>query len=205
MPRPSPSRTPRRARSAPRRPGRSGGPASGNGRLDLAALIRNVPDFPKPGIVFRDITTLLSNPAGFRQAVRALTRSVRKWKPDAIVGIESRGFIFGAPVAIALGIPFAPVRKKGKLPFRTKSHSYSLEYGADTIEMHEDAVRPGQRVVVIDDLLATGGTLAAACSLVESMGARVAGCACLIELAFLPGRAKLGPRPFLALIRYEAE
>ncbi|MBI3099084.1 MAG: adenine phosphoribosyltransferase [Planctomycetes bacterium] len=205
MARPAPSRPPRRPRPPSRRPGRPAKSPSTNGRLNLASLIRHVPDFPKPGIVFRDITPLLSHPAGFRQAIRALTRTVRPWKPDAIVGIESRGFIFGAPVALALGVPFAPVRKKGKLPFRTRSHSYSLEYGTDTIEIHEDAVRPGQRVVVIDDLLATGGTLAAACALVESTGARVAGCACLIELAFLPGRRKLGARPFAAILRYEAE
>ncbi len=172
---------------------------------DLARYIRSVPDFPKPGIVFRDITTLLQDGEAFAATVSLLVDRARAVRPDVIVGIESRGFIFGAPVAHQLGIGFAPVRKEGKLPAATTSETYALEYGEDTIEMHTDALTRGARAVLVDDLLATGGTAAAACRLVERLGAQVVLASFVIELAFLPGRERLAPRPVDALIRYDSE
>lgn len=171
----------------------------------IKRLIRDVPDFPKPGILFKDVTPLLADPLGFAQVVEALAAPYRQdGRPtvDRVLGIESRGFIFGTPVAQKLGIGFAPIRKPGKLPWKTVTESYALEYGEDRIELHEDAVRPGERVLVIDDLLATGGTLSAACRLVERLGARVAGCAVVIELGFLEGRKRLGDRPLHSLVTY---
>ena len=176
--------------------------------IDAAAmrqLIRNVPDFPKPGIVFRDITTLIADPKALKAIIHAMADPFRDDGIDLVVGIESRGFIFGVAVALQLGVGFAPVRKPGKLPHKTASESYELEYGTDTIEMHVDAVKPGQRVLVVDDLLATGGTMAAACRLVEKLGGEVAGIAVVIDLAFLSGRAKLGQRKIVSLVDYDAE
>lgn len=158
----------------------------------LRALIRNVPDFPEPGILFYDITTLLKDAAGFRQAVAALADPFREAQVDAVVGIESRGFIFGAAVADSLGVGFVPVRKPGKLPAETIRASYQLEYGEDSVEMHCDAVEPGQRALIVDDLLATGGTAQATASLVQRGGAEVVGIAVLIELVELDGRSRLG-------------
>jgi adenine phosphoribosyltransferase len=159
---------------------------------DLRALVRDVPDFPKPGILFRDVTPLLGDARALPAAVRALAEPFRGDRVEQVLGIESRGFILGAPVALELEAGFAMVRKAGKLPWRTRRVTYDLEYGSDTVEMHVDAVRAGQRVLVVDDLIATGGTAGAAVKLAREMGAEVVGCAFLIELAGLGGRAVLG-------------
>jgi len=159
--------------------------------VDLTAHIRDIPDFPKPGIVFKDITPLLGNAAAFDASIVALSKPYRGQSIDAIVGIESRGFIFGAAVARELGVGFVPIRKPGKLPADTISVSYALEYGEDTVEIHRDALSEGQSVVLLDDVLATGGTMAAACELVDKTNARVASLAFLVELTFLGGRTKL--------------
>jgi adenine phosphoribosyltransferase len=181
------------------------GMESSMANLDLAAKIRSIPGFPKPGIVFRDITPLLLDSAARTAAVDELAKRFRAEKPEVVVGIESRGFIVGALVADRLGVGLALVRKKGKLPFTTVSGSYDLEYGTDTIEMHTDAIRPGQRVLVIDDLLATGGTATTTCKLVEKVGGNVVGCGFLIELAFINGRSRLQRRNVQALISYASE
>jgi adenine phosphoribosyltransferase len=172
---------------------------------DLARFVRNVPDFPKPGIVFRDITTLLQNPGAFASAIDELTSAAHSAKPDAVVAIESRGFIFGAPVAERLGVALVPVRKFGKLPAAAFRESYALEYGEDSLEIHKDALQPGMRAVVMDDLLATGGTAIAACRLVEALNAHVVCVLFLIELAFLSGRERLRDYDVASLIRYETE
>jgi adenine phosphoribosyltransferase len=162
----------------------------------LDRLIRDVPDFPKPGVVFKDITPLLADPAGFAAVVTALADAGRDESGDVavdlVLGMEARGFIFGAPVALALGRGFVPVRKPGKLPSETRALSYNLEYGSETLEMHVDAIEPGQRVLVVDDVLATGGTAKATVDLVREAGGIVHGVAVLMELSFLPGRATLG-------------
>ncbi|MCL4508063.1 MAG: adenine phosphoribosyltransferase [Chloroflexi bacterium] len=168
----------------------------------LAHKIRDIPDFPKPGVLFKDITTLLQDGPGFHDAIDLLTERCRSLRPDAIVGMESRGFIFGAPVAYALGVGFVPVRKLGKLPAATITEEYDLEYGSNTVEMHRDAIRPGQRVVIVDDLLATGGTCKATIKLVERLGGIVAGTAFLVELKFLPGRQALSGYQVEAVIAY---
>ena len=171
--------------------------------IELKAFIRDVLDFPQPGVLFRDITPLLLDPAAYRYAVDELTRRIAGLAPDAIVGIESRGFLFGAPVAYHLGVPFAPVRKAGKLPSERMSVEYALEYGEAQLDIHADALRRGQRAVIVDDLLATGGTAAAAARLIELLGATVCGMAFVVELAFLGGRARLQDCPVIALVRYE--
>jgi len=171
--------------------------------MDIGALIRDVPDFPKPGILFKDITPLLANGDGLRSVVDRLAERYRG-KVDVVVGVESRGFILGAPVAYALGVGLCIVRKPGKLPHDTHSVSYELEYGSDTLEIHQDAVPRGARAVVLDDLLATGGTASAAVSLVEACGGRVVECGFLIELAFLGGRAALAPVSVHSLLSYDA-
>ena len=158
---------------------------------DLKTHIRHVPDFPKAGILFYDITTLLQDPVGLRAAIDSIAGPFADQKIDLVVGIESRGFIFGAPVADRLGAGFAPVRKPGKLPSACIRESYALEYGTDTLEIHEDAVKPGQRVLIVDDLLATGGTARATTELVKKIGGTVHGLAFLIELVALNGRSKL--------------
>ena len=168
----------------------------------LKRLIRDVPDFPKPGILFKDITTLLRDAGGLRTAVDCLVEPYRDVQLDQVLGIESRGFILGAVVADRLGVGFVPVRKPGKLPAGTLSASYALEYGTDTLEMHRDALDPGQRVLIVDDLLATGGTARAAVNLVKECGAEVAGLAFLIELEALNGRAQLPGEQLLAVLRY---
>ena len=167
----------------------------------LRGCIRDVPDFPKAGIVFKDITPLLAHPPAFRAAIELLCERVGARDADCVVGIESRGFIFGAPVADRLGIGFAPARKPGKLPYKRVSERYQLEYGEDAIEMHEDAVH-GRRVVVVDDLLATGGTARAAVRLCERLGAKVVGAVFVVELAFLDGRRRLEGLPVDALVGY---
>jgi len=173
--------------------------------LRLERLIRDVPDFPKPGIVFKDITPLLRDPEGFRAAVEGLAAPLEKGKVDAVVGIESRGFLFGAALATHLGTGFVPIRKPRKLPWKTRAESYALEYGTDTVEIHEDAVRPGERVLLVDDLLATGGTMEASCKLVEGLGGEIAACSFVVELAFLKGRERLRGRRIHSLIRYGEE
>jgi adenine phosphoribosyltransferase len=169
----------------------------------LAELIRDVPDFPKPGVVFKDITPLLADHDGFSAVVNALARAGRDAEGnvvvDKVVGMEARGFILAAPVALALGAGFVPVRKPGKLPGPTHAVSYALEYGEATLELHRDAVHEGERVLLVDDVLATGGTAAATRSLVENCGGTVTGLAVLIELSFLDGRAALDGLPLLAL------
>jgi adenine phosphoribosyltransferase len=158
---------------------------------ELKSKIRDIPDFPKKGIIFKDITTLLGDARGFNQAISALVERYRDKKIDVVVGIEARGFIVGAPVAYALKTGFVPIRKPGKLPYKSTSASYSLEYGTNTIEIHEDAIKKGQKVLILDDLLATGGTIEAAAGLVKKMGGDVVELGFLIELTFLNGREKL--------------
>jgi len=169
---------------------------------DLKSRIRHVPDFPKAGILFYDITTLLQDPAGFRAALDSLATPFKDHPIDLVVGIESRGFIFGAAVADRLGVGFAPVRKPGKLPSVCVRESYALEYGTDTLEMHEDAVKAGQRVLIVDDLLATGGTARATADLVKKVGGTVHALAFLIELVGLNGRARLAGEQVHASLQY---
>ncbi len=157
-------------------------------RDQLASLIRDVPDFPKPGILFKDVTPLLADPAGLALAVEMMANPFRGAGIDIVVGPESRGFIFGTAIATSLSAGFVPVRKKGKLPFRTRSIEYALEYGTDCLQVHEDAIKPGTRVLIADDLLATGGTMRACMELVAHLGGEVVGASVLIELAFLGGR-----------------
>ncbi len=168
----------------------------------LKRLIRDVPDFPKPGIVFKDITTLLKDPQGLRRALDLFTVLCGAHPADKVLAIESRGFILGGALAARLGMGFVPVRKRGKLPAQTVRASYELEYGTDVLEIHEDAITRGERVLVVDDLIATGGTALATGSLVEKMGGRVEAYAFLVELTFLKGRDKLAGHDVLSLIRY---
>jgi len=168
----------------------------------IEGRIRDVPDFPKPGIVFKDITPLLQDPRAFATTIERLAEGARKQEIDLVCGIESRGFLFGAALARELGKGFIPIRKPGKLPWKTASESYELEYGKDTIEIHVDAAPGGKRVLMVDDLLATGGTMAAALNLVRKVGGTPVGCAFVIELAFLAGRSKLGDVPVHALVQY---
>jgi adenine phosphoribosyltransferase len=168
----------------------------------IEAHIRDIPDFPVEGILFKDITPLLQSAAAFREAVDALAANYDGVAIDAVVAIESRGFIFGAPLAYRLGAGFVPVRKPGKLPAPSTSVAYALEYGTNTLEMHLDAVQPGQRVLIVDDLLATGGSAAAAAELVERLGGQVVGMAFVVELEFLKGREKLNGRDVFSLVRY---
>jgi adenine phosphoribosyltransferase len=178
-------------------------PAPSEAALDLKQFIRDIPDFPKPGIVFKDITPLLASPAAFKEAIRRLASHFSGRAIDAVVAAEARGFIFAAPLALELNAGFVPIRKPGKLPFDTHAFHYELEYGSDCLEIHIDGVTPGQNVLVVDDLLATGGTIAACCNLVEKLGAKVVGCAFLIDLAFLQGAKKIEPREVFSLLRYE--
>jgi adenine phosphoribosyltransferase len=168
----------------------------------LKAKIRDVPDFPKPGIVFKDITTLLKDPAGLRGSADLMAELAKGRKASKVVAIESRGFILGSLLADRLGLGFVPVRKPGKLPAATRKASYSLEYGTDTLEIHEDAVERGERVLIVDDVIATGGTAKAVAELVEGLGGVVDAYVFLIELGFLNGRSKLGGYEILSLIRY---
>ena len=171
---------------------------------DLLALdlIRDVPDFPKPGILFKDVTPVFEHPAAFQEVVDLLGEDARAKGAEAIVGIESRGFVFGAPIALQLGVPFVPVRKLGKLPYEKISEEYALEYGTNTVEMHKDAIHPGTKAYLVDDLLATGGTAGAALRLVSRLGGEVVGFGCMIELAFLNGREALPGLPIHSLIVY---
>jgi adenine phosphoribosyltransferase len=171
--------------------------------MDLKQHIRSVPDFPKPGILFYDISTLLAHPAAWHATVERLTTALAPYKPDRLVGIESRGFLVAAPLAYRMGCGFVMVRKKNKLPGPTIPFTYDLEYGSDTIEIQADAIAPGQRVVVLDDLLATGGTMAAAIALCRQVGGTVAAASAIIELEFLGGRRRLDV-PFTSVVSYES-
>lgn len=170
---------------------------------DFAQLIRDIPDYPKPGIIFKDITPLLADPAAFARACERMTEPFRDAGITHVVAIESRGFLFGAPIALALGAGLVPVRKAGKLPHKTSGISYQLEYGTDRLEVHSDALSQGSRALLVDDVLATGGTAAAACALIESLGARVAGCSFLLRLGFLDGLAKLAGRHVESALVYD--
>jgi len=172
-------------------------------QLDLRQYIRDIPDFPKPGILFRDITPLLSEPNAFREAIQRMAEPFRDQQIDVIIAAEARGFIFATPLALELNVGFVPVRKPGKLPFDTHAFHYELEYGTDSLELHIDGIKPGQNVLVVDDLLATGGTVDACCKLVEKSGANVVACVFLIELLGLGGVKQLGGRKSLSLIEYE--
>ena len=171
--------------------------------MDLASTIRSVPDFPIEGILFYDITTLLKNPEALKASVDQLVDHYQDARVEIIVGMESRGFIFGMPMAYQMGIGFVPVRKPGKLPAETVSESYDLEYGTNTLEIHVDAIEKGQKVLIIDDLLATGGTAKATCNLVEKLGGEIAGVAFVIELNFLKGREKLQGYDVFSLLSYD--
>ena len=175
---------------------------SKNPHLDLASFIRPIPDFPKPGILFRDITPLLGDPKAFEEAIERMADLVRGEKIDALIAAEARGFIFAAPLALALGAAFVPVRKPGKLPYETHSYSYDLEYGSDTLHMHVDAIKPGSKVWIVDDLLATGGTVEACINLLSNFKAEVVGALFCIELEFLEGRQRLAPHRVEALLKY---
>ena len=171
----------------------------------LRELIRDVPDFPKPGIVFKDITPLLASPAGLALSVEYLTQPFRHLHVDVVAGAESRGFIFGAAVATQLSAGFVPIRKSGRLPAETHAEEYALEYGTDRIEIHRDSIAPGDRVVMVDDVLATGGTMAACCRLVRALGGEIVGVSVLIELGFLNGRSQLPGVPLHAILRYDSD
>jgi adenine phosphoribosyltransferase len=170
--------------------------------MDLAKYIRNIPDFPKPGIQFKDITPLLSDPHAFREAIDLMAVHYKDSAVDAISAAEARGFLFAAPLAMVLQKPLIPLRKPGKLPYLTHALQYDLEYGSAELQVHVDGFAKDARVLVVDDLLATGGTLAAGCRLVEKAGARVAGCAVLVELTFLQGRDKLKPHEVFSLLKF---
>ena len=170
--------------------------------MELKSFIRAIPDFPKKGILFRDITPLLKDKLAFKKAIDMLAAEFKSKKIDVVVAVESRGFIFGATLAHKLGVGFIPVRKKGKLPWKTSSVTYNLEYGTDTLEMHQDAVKPGEKVLIVDDLLATGGTVKATADLVKQLQGKIVGIAFLIELTFLKGREKLKGYAIHSLIKY---
>ncbi len=169
---------------------------------DLKKLVRDVPDFPKKGIIFKDITPLLQNPEGLREAVETISNHYKNKKIDIVVGAEARGFILAPTIAFNIGAGFVPVRKSGKLPYEKISMSYALEYGTDTLEIHKDGIKKGQQVLMVDDLLATGGTMAACCKLVESLGGKIIGCAFLIDLTFLNGKKALNKYDVFSLIKY---
>ena len=171
--------------------------------MDLKAHIRQIPDFPKPGILFYDISTLLAHPTAWKTTVDSMATLVAPWRPTVLAGIESRGFLIAAPLALAMGLGFVMVRKKGKLPGKCIPHTYALEYGSDTIEVQNDAITKGARVVLLDDLLATGGTLAAAIELLNKIGGNVVGAATIIELTFLKGRERLKV-PYGTLLAYDS-
>ncbi|MEK0314456.1 adenine phosphoribosyltransferase [Cohnella sp. 56] len=170
--------------------------------MDFKPYIRVIPDFPMPGIRFKDITTLLNNGEVYRAAIDELKARVQDWEIDVVAGPEARGFVIGAPLALALGVGFVPIRKSGKLPGETVEAGYDLEYGKDTLAVHKDAIKPGQKVLIADDLLATGGTIATTVRLIEQLGGEIAGAAFLIELSYLDGREKLGGSRIESLVQY---
>lgn len=173
--------------------------------MDLKDYIRSIPDFPKPGIMFRDITPMLKSSKAMTEVIRRMAEPFRGSDVTSVLAAEARGFVFGAPLAMALGCAFIPVRKPGKLPFDTESFQYDLEYGSDSLEIHKDAVADGDRVLLVDDLLATGGTIEACMKLAEQQGAKVVGAAFVIELAFLKGRDRLGEHNICSLLQYHTE
>jgi adenine phosphoribosyltransferase len=170
--------------------------------MDLRNYIRDIPDFPKPGILFKDITPLLAQPSALQYAIQAMANHYPAESVDVVAAVEARGFLFAAPLALLLSKPLVPLRKPGKLPFRTHALQYDLEYGSAELEVHIDAVPPGARVLLIDDLLATGGTMRAGCQLIERAGGKVMGCVFLVELTFLGGRRQLQPFEVFSLIQY---
>lgn len=170
--------------------------------MDLAKYIRDIPDFPRPGILFKDITPLLAEPEAFRQAIQLMHEHYRDRRVDAVAAAEARGFLFAAPLALLMQRPLIPLRKPGKLPYRTHALQYDLEYGSAELQVHIDGVAAGARVLLVDDLLATGGTMQAGCRLIEKAGGQVAGCAFLVELTFLKGREKLHPHEVFTLIEF---
>jgi adenine phosphoribosyltransferase len=174
-------------------------------KMNLEDYIRNIPDFPKAGILFRDITTLLKDKKAFSQALKALSSKYKDKKIDTVVAVEARGFILGGAIAEKIGAGFVPVRKKGKLPWKTDAVTYALEYGTDTLEMHRDAIKPGDKVLIVDDLLATGGTVKAVTELVEKKQGKIAGVAFLVELVDLKGKEKLKDYPVYSLIKFRGE
>ena len=176
---------------------------NGTEQMDLKDHIRGIPDFPKPGILFYDISTLLANPDAWQVAMGRMAKMVSKQQPDILAGLDARGFLVAAPLALKLGLGFTMVRKKGKLPGETIQYEYDLEYGSNTVEIQTDCVQPGQKVMILDDLLATGGTMEAAIKLFEEAGAEVVGTACMIELTFLNGRERLGDIPCEVLMQYD--
>ena len=171
--------------------------------MNLASLVRDIPDFPEPGIVFKDITPVLADHEAFGELIAALADAYRQLPIDRVAGIEARGFTLAAPVALQLGAGFVPLRKPGKLPWTTINQAYNLEYGTDALEMHVDGIGAGEQVLIVDDVIATGGTAAAAVNLIERVGGKIAGLAVFIELGFLNGRAAIDGVPFHALIRYD--
>jgi adenine phosphoribosyltransferase len=171
--------------------------------VNLASLVRDIPDFPEPGIVFKDITPVLADHEAFGELIAALADAYRQLPIDKVAGIEARGFTLAAPVALQLGAGFVPLRKPGKLPWTTINQAYNLEYGTDALEMHVDGIGAGEQVLIVDDVIATGGTAAAAVNLIERVGGKIAGLAVFIELGFLNGRAAIDGVPFHALIRYD--
>jgi adenine phosphoribosyltransferase len=170
--------------------------------MNLAKYIRDIPDFPKPGILFKDITPLLAEPEAFRQAIRLMHEHYKGRQVDAVAAAEARGFLFAAPLALLMERPLIPLRKPGKLPYRTHAYQYDLEYGSAELQVHMDGVAAGAQVLLVDDLLATGGTMQAGCRLIEKAGGLIAGCAFLVELTFLNGREKLQPHEVFSLIQY---
>ncbi len=170
--------------------------------MDLASYIRDIPDFPKPGILYKDITPLLASPPAFHEAIRRLCDHYQDHPVDAVAAAEARGFLFAAPMALEMNLPLVPLRKPGKLPYHTHSFKYDLEYGSAELHVHIDGISTGQRVLLVDDVLATGGTLRAGCQLVEKAGGVVVGCAVLVELEFLKGRAQLHPYEVFSVIRF---
>ena len=171
--------------------------------MNLEDHLRDVPDFPKPGIVFKDISPLLANPQALGYCIDQMVERTKDLNVQRVAGVESRGFLFGTPLALQLGVGFTPIRKPGKLPADTSEVEYELEYGTDLLEIHNDGIAPGDRVLIVDDVLATGGTAAAACELVELIGGTVAGCVFLLELGFLHGKAKLPGRTIVSLIQID--
>lgn len=174
-------------------------------KTDLSKYIRNIPDFPKPGILFRDVTTLIQNHKAFKESIDRIVSIYKGKKIDKVVAVEARGFIFGAAIAYKLGAGFVPVRKTGKLPWKTNSVTYSLEYGTDTLHIHQDAILPKEKVLIVDDLLATGGTVGAVIELIEGLKGKILGIAFLVELVDLGGKNKLKGYPFSSLIKFEGE
>ena len=170
---------------------------------ELKKCIRDVPNFPQEGIIFKDISTLLKDKKAFKKSIDLIAKKFKNEKIEYVVGIESRGFIFGAPLAYVLGAGFVPVRKKGKLPYKTKSITYELEYGKDTLEIHEDAFRPNSRILIVDDLLATGGTIKAVIDLLKGFRSKIVGVAFLVELKFLNGKNKLKDFPMYSIVQYD--